>query len=908
MTRRGFLQSLGVRGRVLILAMLPVAVAVVLLGYNLASSRLEDAERNLAERGALIARNLALASEFSLFSQNVPLLNDTLVRVANEPEVRWTAIWDPRRGALITQGKGPDDSKKRAIVVALERSHALPPSVYHAPIRVEQVNMTDFHDEFDPPGTTRDQLLGFAIIEIERTQLDTHRARIMRDTTLITMAGLAGSILLALLIGNSITTPIMRLLGAVRQLQSGNLAARVKVRAGGEIGDLEQGVNQMAEALEKSQQVLRLRVEQATEALRQTVKELETRNRELEGARQLAISAGQERTEFLARMSHEIRTPLNAVVGFTRLLQTDSSERSNEEHIRVIQHAAEQLLYVINDILQFIRLDAGAEQLESLQFDLADVLEDAVAMLGPTAGEKDLELILLLHSDLPEHVYGDPSRLSQVIVNLVNNAIKFTPEGQVVVEASRVANEYGDDDIEISVTDTGIGLDPEEQNRVFAAFAQGDSSVTRRFGGTGLGLSIARRLVELMGGSIGIHSSKGQGSRFWFRLPCPEQGASAPIELAGPLAGRRILVYDSNPFVRRSLRSILAAWGIQVFNTGSWKRVSEMVQDAATNGTFCALIVGLSGPERRADLVERYVADIRRHYRGYVLLLTGSETWTPPDQVRDATPLDWATKPIRRATLRRLLEEHLAASGSQQQQPTPSSGPRALLGMQVLVAEDNEFNRLLLRHLLEDQGATVDEAVTGLAAVSAAESAAYDVILMDLHMPELDGAAAATRIRAALGAESPPIFALTADVFRRGENDAAAFDDWLLKPIDADQLLRRLAALREPQGPAHVALSLPQAGPSTLPLELQQQYAVELGRLVDRVRETSAAHDEAGLLKAMHDLKGTLGLFGDARLRQLLDNLDRDLFSGSPARTAQWLDELSAHSRALIAQNADAAD
>jgi two-component system sensor histidine kinase BarA len=691
-------------------------------------------------------------------------------------------------------------------------------------------------------------------------------------------------------------------------LQSGNLAARVKVRAGGEIGDLEQGVNQMAGALEESQQVLRLRVEQATEALRQTVAELETRNRELEEARQLAIRAGRERTEFLARMSHEIRTPLNAVVGFTRLLQSHPSGRSSEEHIRIIQHAAEQLLHVINDILQFIRLDAGAEQPESLQFDLGDVLEDAVAMLGPMASDKDLELVLLLHSDLPEHVYGDPSRLSQVIVNLVNNAIKFTPQGQVMVEAARVVNESAGDSIEIAVTDTGIGLDPEEQNRVFAAFAQGDSSVTRRFGGTGLGLSIARRLVELMGGSIGIDSSKGQGSRFWFRLPCPEQCASAPIELAGPLAGRQILVYDSNPFVRRSLRSILAVWGIQVFNTGSWKRVSEMVQNADTHGAFSALIVGLSGPERRADLVERYVADIRRHYRGYVLLLTGSETWTPPDQVRDATPLDWATKPIRRATLRRLLAEHLAVPESQQQQPITSNGLRALLGMQVLVAEDNEFNRLLLRRLLEDQGATVDEAVTGLAAVSAAKSGDYDVILMDLHMPELDGAAAAARIRAALGAESPPIFALTADVFGRGENDTAVFDAWLLKPIDADQLLRRLAALREPQGQAQAALLLPEAGPSTLPVELQQRYAVELDRLVNSVREAIAAHDEAGLLQAMHDLKGILGLFGDARLRQLLDNLDRDLFNGSPARTAQWLDELSAHSRALIVQKADDAD
>jgi len=892
---RGLLQSLGVRGRVMILAIAPLALVVALLGYNMASSRLDDAEQNLAERGALMARHLALASEFALFSQNIPLVNETLQRIAVEPEVNWSAVWDNYRGAMISHGISREEPEIRVLVNALRHEQMPPAGFYAAPIQVGLAEVTDFSGEFGSVATdAAGQLLGFAIVEMSRDGLVKRQTAIVRSSLLVALGGLVASVLLALLIGNSITKPVLGVLRAVHALQGGDLAARVRPRAGGEIGSLEQGVNKMAETLQVSQQDLQQRVEEATSALRHTVVELELRNRELELARELALEAGQERTEFLARMSHEIRTPLNAVVGFAKLLNADIDGSYNVEYVRTIQTAAEQLLHVINDILQFIRLDAGADQLEEMPFNVGEALEDVVAMLGPMANEKGLELVLLLHGDLPQTLHGDLARVSQIVVNLVNNAIKFTAEGQVVVEASCPQDDGDVRQVEISVKDTGIGLDPLEKDRIFSAFSQADSSITRRFGGTGLGLSIARRLVELMEGEMGVEGQKGQGAHFWVRLPCREPSAPAPTDVSGPLAGQRLLVYDLNPFVRRSLRSTLAVCDVRVFNTGRWEKVMQMIASHHSHQPYDAVVVGLSQRESQPDAVERYLRELRAHHRGFVLLLTGSENWMPSDAVRASAPLDWATKPVRRATLQRLLGERTGEPAALPQRTTIQEPTCRLLGLHILVAEDNEFNRQLLRHVLESQGAIVDEVLTGAAAVRQSTPGTYDVILMDLHMPEVDGAEAASQIRAALGAASPPIWALTADVF--GRSDLAGtdenFDDWLLKPIDPELLANRLATLKRQGLESAAGSGLLPSATATVPPELCERYRHEMTDLILQLRRALADPDPTAAAGLVHNLKGIVGLFGGAQQTEIATRLSAEYSRGNTEAVLGLLDEL----------------
>ena len=904
MNPRGMLRSLGIKARVVALAVVPVAVVAALLGYHLTTSRLHDAEQSLAERGSLSARNLALASEFSLLGGNKGMLADTLQRTAEQPEVRWAGIWDLKQRTLLTRGSRPAESKISKITDALEQEAGLPPGCYFAPIRVTETLLTDFDQEYMPPGSEHaepgTQLLGYAVVDMSRQQISLRRAEILHNSLLITLGGLVGSAILALLIGNGITEPLGRLIRTVRELGGGNLAARANAGSGGEIGELEDGINHMAEALGGAQQTLHAQVEEATAALRDTVAELELRNGELEQARQLALRGGQERTEFLARMSHEIRTPLNAVVGFAKLLSSDQSASSNAEHLRTIQRAADQLLHVINDILQFIRLDAGADRVESLPFDLADLLEDVVAMLGPMANDKHLDLVLLLHNDLPQTLHGDPTRLSQVVVNLVNNAIKFTTHGHVVLEASRVDADPDADGIEISVSDTGIGIDPSDQVDIFEAFSQSDSSITRRFGGTGLGLAITRRLCELMGGDIKLESAKGRGSRFSFYLPCTHRSSPAPIESGGPLSGRRILVYDANPFMRRSLRNMLALWGVRVYNTGRWEHLLGMLDGQQADPPFDVAILGLSHEEQHNHIINQYLEQVRSRYAGSLILLAGSELWKPPESQTADARLDWSTKPIRRTTLKRLLGT-CSEQGAETATRLPSQPrPQKLPGMQILVAEDNLFNRQVLRYLLEENGATVDEAVTGSAAVSAAVQGGYDIVLMDLHMPEIDGAEAARRIRARLGDKAPPIVALTADVFGKSDHagSAEAFDDWLLKPFDPELLVEHLTALCAPQPERATGDSATTTQVvKTLPADLQARYFDEIDRLIGVIRDELNAAEPASATRAIHELKGIMGLCGEELLSTLAAQLAPDLMSAPQADIYALLEQIKQAAR-----------
>jgi CheY-like chemotaxis protein/anti-sigma regulatory factor (Ser/Thr protein kinase) len=582
------------------------------------------------------------------------------------------------------------------------------------------------------------------------------------------------------------------------------------------------------------------------------------------------------------------------VVGFAKLLEANTRPESNEEHLRTIQLAAEQLLHVINDILQFIRLDAGADRLESLPFNITDLLEDVVAMLGPMAGAKKLDLVLLLHSDLPETMQGDPARLSQVLVNLVNNAIKFTAQGHVLIEASRIPGPEAADEIEISVADTGIGLEAGEQREIFAAFSQSDSSIKRRFGGTGLGLAIAKQLCQLMGGDITVNSIKGEGSVFKVRLPC--SGCSAPPaqEPEDSLSGKQVLVYDASPMMRRSLRTVLAGWGMRVFNTGSWDKTLSLLRDDDDTGAFDFLVLSLTFDEQEAEKVAACLRQVRTHYRGAILLLTGSEEGMPPAAAPWDERMAWASKPIRRTTLLRRLRKGLGSSGLPAPVSPPKAHPLRLAGLRILVAEDNELNRQLLHHLLAQEGARMEEAASGQAAIQAAAEGGYDAILMDLHMPEVDGIEAARRIRAQQRGRVPPIIALTADVFGRNDQEdaEACFDDWLLKPADPEQLTQALVRHCRPTQASSQEADVQQAQARPLPPELRARFRREITDQVDRLGAALAENDSAAASLLVHDLKGLVGVYHDPALNRLVQQIESDLGADDRAGRAERLTAL----------------
>ena len=382
---------------------------------------------------------------------------------------------------------------------------------------------------------------------------------------MLTTGAAALSLIIASWMGRGIVRPILQLRDAVDGILRGEPGTRIEPTTGGELEALERGFNEMSEAMERSQSRLQNEINVATRRLYHTIEALEHQNRELELARQRALAASREKANFLANMSHEIRTPINAILGYTTLLGKSGLTSEQHEHARTISCASRQLLRVIDDILSLSKLESGTVQLEQTAFDLRGILEDVLSMMAPEARDKQLELVLAIDSDVPVKVRGDPVRIGQVLTNLLSNAIKFTECGGVTVQVllNRLVENRAE--MEIRVTDTGIGIEPQVLDRIFGSFQQADASISRRYGGTGLGLAIVSRLVKLWGGEIGVTSEPQKGSTFWFRFSGEVAELPGERETEPLFAGRKVLLYDDNPAALRAVRNLMLSWHSRVY-------------------------------------------------------------------------------------------------------------------------------------------------------------------------------------------------------------------------------------------------------------------------------------------------------------------------------------------------------
>jgi signal transduction histidine kinase/DNA-binding response OmpR family regulator len=899
-----------------LVALVSLAIAVTTVGTLgvVARQQMRQARDDLRQQAATLAEMLARSAEFGVYTRNPDALADLLRGLRGYQGIAYVRFLD-RSGTVLHQsspsagGIPPVTIPRQAMpgrtVRLVERRD---PGTEPVLDLVADIRSDDASGLF-PDATVSTDTTASGIVQLgwSMAPFDTRHRQLWWRLGLVSLGALGFGLVAAMLLTRRIVAPIQELLDGTEAVKDGRLDHRIAVRRGDELERLGVAFNAMVAdlqlthaAVEEHRRTLEQRVEERTAQL-----ELAT-NDALRLAEE-AQAASRAKSRFLANMSHEIRTPMNGVLGMLELLGRTQLDEVQRHYASIAATSAESLLGVINDVLDFSKVEAGKLTLHPIDFDLASLIEDVCQMLAPRAHGKGLELACAIDGDLPTAVRGDVSRVRQILVNLAGNAVKFTEAGEVVVRATCVASSAREVEVRIEVRDTGIGIASETQATLFNPFIQADGSLTRRLGGTGLGLAIARQLCELMGGQIGLESAPGRGSTFWVVLRFA-RGAAPPRSGRPGLDGARVLVVDDNASNREILVRQMTSWGVatEAVSSGA-AALAELVRD----GRYNLVILDLMMPEMDGlELADR----IRALPSGAGIRLLLLTSVVEPTEVEVGGVIDAVmTKPIRSVYLRESIAGLLGRSPA----PPPSENqPKhdGRLGARVLVAEDNEINQQVVVSFLESLGCSVRLARDGDEAVTLTKRESFDLVLMDGMMPRLDGYGA-TRVIRELEAAEPgrrrlPIVALTASAVEgeRARCLEAGMDDYLTKPLTLEKLRTTIAqwvALegQEENGSPEPRLPRPNVAPDRHRLQLDESAldalrfnggdgVPVLTKMIDaflrttpeRIRKLAEAiangdGDEVRLIA--HTLKSSCAWLGARDLSRLFADLEASAQSGS---------------------------
>jgi len=794
------MKNWGIQSRILLITLLPlVAISCVLGGYFI-KVRLDDLDTLVEQRGLATIRQLAPACEYGLITDNKAVLQKVANSTLNELDVRSAKIYDRFQKEIIHSGPDmPIIDERAELPNEIQIIHLGKSIRLITPIFAQ--NIANYGTLSDPfKNFSKDDLfsekIGWAELELSLTNTELKKYQALLTSCLLLFSGILVCTIITIRFSREITTPLIKLTQAVESIKQGNLDVRINSESGGELRILESGINAMTSSLKTAYDEMQQSIDQATEDYRQTLEQIEIQNVELNLTRREALKASQIKSEFLANMSHEIRTPLNGIIGFTNLILKTQLTARQMDYISTIKKSSEGLLAIINDVLDFSKIEAGKLVLDKTPMNLRDLVEEVLTMMAPAGQDKGLELVSLVYSDVPPDLIGDPLRLKQIITNLVNNAIKFTNKGSVIVRTMLEEQKQNTVTLKISVTDTGIGMTEDQQQELFRAFTQADTSTTRQYGGTGLGLVISKKLVEHMSGDIGVESSLNQGSTFWFTVKIQIADDSSTIYEMNRLIEKRVLIFDTHPTARLALSHSMQQWEMAVDEVDDLEILEELAFQANdTQYPFDVIVMGVGQDQLESQQVIETIRRLQDHLKLPIVVLINS-TDQQTVQRFQLLNVSCLTKPIISAKLHEVLINSLfypnklnsIASITQNKAPDQNE----INHINILAVDDNEANLKLLRTLLEDMGHTVFEAMNGAEAVEQIQINTPDLVFMDIQMPVMDGVEATKTIRSLDERKylQIPIIALTAHALS-GEKEAlirAGLNDYLTKPVSEEQL------------------------------------------------------------------------------------------------------------------------
>lgn len=851
--------KIGLSGRTAILMIIPMMLMILALGYYVTADKISSAERNANQRGSLLARHLSSIVELGMVARDKAVLSSYVDIVLKEEGVFSVSIQDVAGNTL---------AEKSVEGLAGRRSEI---KYFSAPVLLTEIAVGGIENDLEERAETdeNNKLIGLVRIGVLSEKSGSKEEKILLLGLVSTLVGIIISTLIGYNLSRVITKPILRLNETVSLLTAGQLEARVNEKSEGEIGALEHGINNMAESLHQSQINLQNRVDEATNSLSVSISELEKSNVELEKSRGEAINLGNEKVQLLARISHELRTPLNAVIGFSRLLEKQLSDHDRSEYTRTIINSATQLTAVIDDVLLFSKLEFGSLSLAHENFSPREACEDTVVMLSTAAQAKNIELVLLIDKSVPDFMDGDESRIKQVLTNLINNAIKFTDVGEIVVNVdSQLFSSNGGvgNTLSITVIDTGCGINLKKFDTLFSEFSQVENIRTRKLDGIGLGLSISRRLARAMGGDITVNSTEGEGSCFRFYIPLLNPSNEKRLVSAySQLSGKNVLLFEPQLKSRESLLAMFYQFGMEVAIIEN--EIIDYLSSEEKENSLDVLVLAYSADQLKNISCEDVENKFGELFDGPILILTGISLWELDARVSEKEKLLCLSKPLKKETLYRNLLRLLKIENKFNEHHNSYAVEPWLMGKSTLIVEDNNFNQILLKTILENRAAQVHIVSNGKEALAATNDKKFDVIFMDLHMPDADGISVSRTIRKGGSVNSAtPIILVTADVLfdEKSLVSDEVINCVLHKPIHEkklDQLLEVFFDDYSDKNNINEKILVEDGAQSHAVNELDEELKKEILRLCDDVTINVEKDNKKEVKEILHQLIGLSGYY-----------------------------------------------
>ncbi|MDT8451958.1 MAG: ATP-binding protein [Gammaproteobacteria bacterium] len=872
-----------IRKQIIALALLPLlVVATVLTGY-FTRSQLNYISESAVRHGTIVTHQLAPVSEYAVFSGNIDSLTPIFQNILADEDIIEIKLIDAGN-KLLTSVNDYNYSQERKSLWHKLASEEL--TVFREPIKTQTVNINLLEDSNSNTGN-EEEVIGYIELTVSSLNINAKKLQTSFEGGLLTLIVLLASIIVALKLSRKIFTPVNILTSTVKKISSGDYKIRINQQTPGDLGILESCVNIMTEELQSSREDLETRIHESTRELHETMEELEVRNIELDIARTNAMRANKAKTEFLAHMSHELRTPLGGILGFSELLESSNLEPQQRDYSETIKKSANNLLHIIDDVLDLSKIESGKLEINFSEFNPIDAVEDVIDLLAPIAYDKNIELFYRVDETAPCLINSDITRVRQILINLIGNAIKFTEKGYVSLHVSSNQKSGSLSTLCFSVTDTGIGMNPSQQERLFNAFTQADGSIEKKFGGTGLGLVISMKLAKLIHGSISFESHLNKGSTF--RLDITTEVRTFERVINPVLNGKKICLIDTCKICTEGILTMIDSWGAI---TSHHREIPETVSG------YDLIIVSVC----RADMHENKIRSFIPKCNTNIPLFAIASTRSHKDLAdiknygfNDAVFRSSKYESIRLSVLK-LIDGDMKLTVPTETLPSKSFN---WSGLNILVVDDNDINLKLAEIVLMKNGANVITASNGHKSIDIAYNTNFDLIFMDLQMPDMDGYETSKLIRSKVRNDTTVIIALTANAMVTKQSqqiEQYGIDEILIKPVTEISIQSMIDKwlLKKPQQQQHIkqtthnieifsksdALELA-AGNTQLANELTSMLINELPEHLRHIDEAVSHNDSARLKQQVHKLHGATRCCGALALRNATAQLELDIDKGA---------------------------